>query len=178
LDVVGAAFGTNDDEAEDSRLAPPKSYMLARHNAHTLALTIERYARFYVLVEVKKVAVKIYKRLPGPFVAHYLEHKKAKLPKVSGLMTMPLVLPSGKLLATHGLNRELKAVFCLEPEIVQLVPKGVTDGEIAEAMRFLTDEWLADAPTNYAGKCTLIALALSVLERHVFGERPACRSRP
>lgn len=44
---------------------------------------------------------------------------------------------------------------------------------IEEAMRFLTDQWLVDVQTDYAGKCVLIALALSVLERELLRERPA-----
>jgi hypothetical protein len=40
-------------------------------------------------------------------------------------------------------------------------------------MRFLTDEWLIDVKTDYAGKCVLLALALTVIEHPVFGERPA-----
>ena len=164
------AAGSNDDEAEESRLPPPKSYTLASHNAHTLALAIEKYARFYVK---KKGGSIVYVRLPGSFVTSFLNFKKSKLPRVSSLMTMPLVLPSGELLAAYGLNRKLKTVFCLEPEIIRLLPQGaVTDREISEAMNFLTDEWLADVPTDYAGKCALVALALSVIERHLFGERP------
>jgi hypothetical protein len=40
-------------------------------------------------------------------------------------------------------------------------------------MRFLADEWLADVATDYAGKCTLIALALTIIERAALSERPA-----
>ena len=40
-------------------------------------------------------------------------------------------------------------------------------------MRFLTDEWLCDVETNYAGKCTLIAIALTIIERLLLPERPA-----
>jgi hypothetical protein len=169
------AEGSNDSEAEQSRLPPPKSYILARHNPCTLALAIERYARFYVDIQNKDGSTfRAHKRLQAGFIAHYLEFKKSKLPKVASLMTMPLVLPNGKLLASEGLNRDLKTVFCIEPKILQLLPQGaVSDSEIAEAMRFLTEDWLADVPTDYAGKCTLIALALSVLERQLLGERPA-----
>ena len=89
-------------------------------------------------------------------------------------MTMPIVLPDGKLLASNGLDRKLKTVFCIDPGIADLLPKGViSKSQIIEAMRFLTDEWLVDVPTDYAGKCTLIAVALSVLERQLLSERPA-----
>lgn len=169
------AAGSNDGDAGQSRLPPPKSYVISRHNPCSMELLIERYAGFYLVKKQKDGGeIRLPKRLPGCFVAHYLEHKKSKLPKVSGLMTMPLVLPDGRLLASSGLDRELKTVFCIEPGIVQLLPQGaISESQIAAAMRFLTDEWLADVLTNYVGRCTLIALALSVLERHLLGERPA-----
>jgi len=166
--------GSNNEEADESRLPPPKSAVLARHNTCTMALLIEQYARFFIIVKIMGVPVKVYTRLAGAFVTHFLEHKKSKLPKVSGLLTMPIVLPDGKLLASNGLDRDLKTVFCIEPLIIERLPKGtITDDQIARAMRFLTDEWFADVSTNYTGKCTLIALALSILERQLFNERPA-----
>ena len=84
------ASGSNDDEAAQSRLPPPKTYMLASHNACTLALLIERYARFWAK---NKQGDKYYKRLDSAFIKHFLEFKKSKLPRVGALMTMPIVLP-------------------------------------------------------------------------------------
>lgn len=40
-------------------------------------------------------------------------------------------------------------------------------------MRFLTDEWLADVATDYAGNCAIIAATMMILERALFPERPA-----
>ena len=40
-------------------------------------------------------------------------------------------------------------------------------------MRFLCDEWLCDVATDYTGKCTLIAAALTVMERSLLPDRPA-----
>jgi len=40
-------------------------------------------------------------------------------------------------------------------------------------MRFLADDWLIDVATDYEGKCILIALALTILERLLLPERPA-----
>jgi hypothetical protein len=39
-------------------------------------------------------------------------------------------------------------------------------------MRFLCDEWLVDVATDYAGKCVLIAAALTIIERAILPERP------
>ena len=40
-------------------------------------------------------------------------------------------------------------------------------------MQFLTDEWLCDVSTDYAGKCILIAAAMTIIERALLPERPA-----
>ena len=48
-----------------------------------------------------------------------------------------------------------------------------TDAAVREAMEFLCDEWLCDVATDYAGKCTLIAAALTVIERSLLPDRPA-----
>lgn len=39
-------------------------------------------------------------------------------------------------------------------------------------MQFLCDEWLCDVATDYAGKCGLIAAALSIIKRSLLPERP------
>ena len=54
------------------------------------------------------------------------------------------------------------------------MPAGrVLDAEVVKAIYFLTDQWLVDVQADYDGKCVLIALALSIIERDLFGERPA-----
>ena len=45
--------------------------------------------------------------------------------------------------------------------------------DAAGALRFLLDDWLVDVATDFAGKCVLIALALTMLERVLLPERPA-----
>jgi hypothetical protein len=44
---------------------------------------------------------------------------------------------------------------------------------VGEAMLFLTDDWLADVATDHAGKCSLIVLALAMIERSMLDQRPA-----
>ena len=39
-------------------------------------------------------------------------------------------------------------------------------------MTFLTDEWLVDVATDYAGKAVIIAAALTLIERSLLAERP------
>ena len=40
-------------------------------------------------------------------------------------------------------------------------------------MQFLCDDWLCDVATDYTGKCTIIAAALTIIERSLLDERPA-----
>ena len=40
-------------------------------------------------------------------------------------------------------------------------------------MRFLIDEWLCDVATNYRGKCILLAILATIIERNILPERPA-----
>ena len=169
------ASGANDAEEDVDRLPAPNLYTLAPHTQCSLALTIERYVGFVKRIRRKDGAtIEIPKRLPGVFVTHYLNYGGSRLPRVSALATMPIVLPNGQLLATNGLDRARRTVFRIEPEIVELMPAGcVLDAEVAEAINFLTDQWLVDVQADYDGKCVLIALALSIIERDLFGERPA-----
>ena len=77
------------------------------------------------------------------------------------------------MLAQNGIHRGL--LFELQPELLAIMPKreDCTPERVVEAMKFLTDEWLCDVPTDYAGKCILIAALASILERVLLPERPA-----
>ena len=142
---------------------------------YSLALAIEGYVAFFRRVKAKDGATfEVPKRLPASLVTHYLHHEKSTLPRVSSLSTMPIMLPSGQLLAANGLDRKRRIVFRIEREIIDLMPAGRVGGAAVEhAMKFLTDGWLIDVQTDYGGKAVLIALALSIIERDLFGERPA-----
>src|SRR5262249_58784677 len=47
-----------------------------------------------------------------------------------------------------------------------------TPERVKAAMEFLCDEWLVDVATDYAGKATIIAAALSLIERSLLPDRP------
>jgi hypothetical protein len=51
-------------------------------------------------------------------------------------------------------------------------PENCTEAAVAEAMRFLCDEWLCDVAADYVGKCVLLAAALSIIERSLLPDRP------
>jgi hypothetical protein len=116
-------------------------------------------------------------RLPSIFVKHYLKRDDAKdggLPIVSAISQLPIVLPNGDILTGRGLNRKYGIIFRVPEELEQLIPANseCTPHAAAKAMRFLTDEWLADVATDYAGKCTIIAATMMLLERALLPQRP------
>jgi hypothetical protein len=89
--------------------------------------------------------------------------------------TLPLVLADGGVLSGDRFDRLRGIDFRIQPEILACVPEpgSVTDNRVKAAMRFLTDEWLVDVATDYAGKCTIIAIALTIIERSFLDQRPA-----
>ncbi len=169
------ASSANNEEGDNSRLPAPKLHTLVRHTQCSMALTIERYVAFFKRTRRKDTeVVEVPKRLPGPYVTHYLDYSKSRLPCVSALATMPLVLSNGQLLTKNGLDRARRIVFRIDPKIVELMPAAPPEDDAVEhAIKFLTDEWLVDVQTDYPGKCVLIALALSIIERDLLAERPA-----
>ena len=113
--------------------------------------------------------------LSSAFVKHYLNRNDTALPIVSAIATLPLVTPDGTLLFQRGLDRARGIVFRVPSELMALMPKPeeCTDTAIAEAMRFLTEDWLCDVSTDYVGRAVLVAAALTIVERSALPERPA-----
>ena len=97
------------------------------------------------------------------------------LPRVRSVATMPVILPDGTMLSGHYLDRERRILFRVPERLEELLPEldDCTPEAVAEAVRFLTDEWLVDVATSYVDKLKLLALALTILERGVLPERPA-----
>src|SRR5258708_22695760 len=87
---------------------------------------------------------------------------------------MPIVLEDGKFLADNGLHKESGLLFCIPDEMLKWIPKKkeCTPGATKRAMDFLIDEWLCDVLTNYQGKCIIVAMALTLIERNLITQRP------
>ena len=171
--------GANEGEDKTSRLPAPAQHMLVHHDACSLALLIEQHVEFYKESKKKddppdSEPQRSPVALPSVFIDFYLKHRASRLPRVGAVMTLPVVLPSGELLATNGLHRRRKVAFCIEPALVAIMPqRPVLQAEVRAALAFLVDEWLVDVATDFTGKCTIVALALSCLERLILPERPA-----
>ena len=95
------------------------------------------------------------------------------LPTVIGVSTLPIVLPNGELLFGRGLDRKTGIVFRVPLNLWLPRAGDCDDDTVAQAMQFLCNEWLCDVATDYAGKCVVIACALTVIERMALPERPA-----
>jgi hypothetical protein len=148
-------------------LPPPKQWALKKMTEYEVAEMLEKYIDF-----VDKDGKSVH--CPTPFVRHYMNRDDGALPTVVAISTLPIVLADGNLLAPAGLDRLRGIVFKIEPELIKLMPKrDECNDEVREAMRFLTEEWLADVATDYAGKCSLIAMALTMIERSLLDQRPA-----
>jgi hypothetical protein len=154
------------------RLPAPEMPLLTPHDEYSMAHLIEKEIEFFKMDQdhnEREVA------LEPIFVRHYMKYRDSKLPVVTAIVTSPLVLPDGTLLATQGIDRERALIFRLQPELLALLPdkKDCTSAAVVDAMRFLTDEWLVDVAADYEGKCILVAATATVLERAVLPERPA-----
>jgi len=145
--------------------------LLSQHDRYSLAHLTERHIEFVAegIEGLQPTA------LHPVFVEHYLHYRESKLPLVSSVITAPLVLPNGALLAPVGLDRERRLVARIEPGLRALlpVPDDCTERRAAAALDFLANIWLCDVATDFSGKCVLVAYALSIIERVLLPERPA-----
>lgn len=166
--------GSNQNEpVGSSRLPAPVMPLLSAHDSTTLSHVVERHVEWVKTTADGVVPV----ALPPVFVDHFMVYRDSTLPRVGAVVTAPLVLPDGKLLAPNGLDRDRQIVFRIPPEMRRHLPQPndpvPTAKEARDALAFLTDEWLVDVATDFAGKCVLVAMALTILQRTLLPERPA-----
>jgi hypothetical protein len=166
------AFTNANDAQEDGQttpqLPPPEQWVISCMNEMEVAEMIEKHIDF---VEPNGRSV----HLPMPFVRHYVKRDDSALPFLAAISTAPLVLADGRQLAPDGLDRERGIAFIIAKELRKVVPEREDcDASAArKAMQFLCDEWLVDVATDFAGKCTVIAAALTIIERSLLPERLA-----
>jgi hypothetical protein len=164
------AEDANGEGDPDTRLPAPEQALLHRLSRAEAGELIERYIDYFEpgIVEERSV------HLNPAFVDHFLKRNDRILPVVSAVSTLPLVLPSGALLCGPGLVRTLGTIFRIPPKLRDVLPsEHCTPSRVVGAMRFLTEDWLCDVTTSYAGKCVLISCGLSIIERVLLDQRPA-----
>jgi hypothetical protein len=155
-----------------TRLPSPEQWALVKMNEMETAEMIERHIDY---IKVNEETGDRSVHLPTQFVRHYMNRDDGVLPTVVAIATLPIVLADGELLALDGLDRSRGIIFEIQKEMRAIMPRPEerTDRAVRAAMRFLCDEWLCDVATDYTGKCTLIAAALTIIERSLLDERPA-----
>lgn len=150
-------------------LPPPEQWVIVKMNEMELAEEIEKYID-YVDEDGRSV------HFPMQFARHYMKRDDGALPTIVAVSTLPIILADGGVLAMHDdFDDERGIAFKIPKEVMAVLPRRAEcrPDVVREAMRFLCDEWLCDVAADYAGKCTTIAAALTVIERSLLPERPA-----
>jgi hypothetical protein len=149
-------------------LPTPEQWVLKKLTVEQMAEEIERHIDF---VDRDGRSV----QLPTKFVRHFMNRDDGALPTIVAVSTLPLVFADGGVWAEDRLDQLRGIDFRIQPEVSACVPKpgSVTADGVIEAMTFLTEKWLVDVATDYAGKCTIIAAALTIIERCLLDQRPA-----
>jgi hypothetical protein len=155
--------GANDEEDVKDRLPAPEQPLLTRLNDMQTAELIEHHIEF--VNKGRSV------HLGTDFVRHFRQRTDG-LPLVVAVATAPVVLGDGSVLRSNGLDRDRGIIFRIPAQLLALLPTSVTEERVAEAMRFLFDEWLCDVATDLVGRSILVADALTIIERSALPERP------
>jgi hypothetical protein len=154
-----------------TRLPPPEQWVLSKMSEMEVAEMIEEHIDYYT---VDEDGTRRSVHLPTPFVRHFMKRSDRVLPTVVAIATSPIVLADGGLLAPDGLDRLRGIQFIIQDELrsVILQRKDCAPERVKAAMEFLCDQWLVDVATDCAGKCTIIAAALTLIERTLLPDRP------
>jgi hypothetical protein len=155
-----------------TKLPAPEQWVLQRMNEMEVAEMIEEHIDYYVENEEgERRSV----HLPMQFVRHYVKRPNDNaLPTVVAIATAPIVLADGALLMPDGLDRDRGIIFIIQDELRAIIPaaQDCTPERVQAAMKFLCEEWLCDMATDYAGKATIVAAALTLIERSLLPDRP------
>lgn len=165
------AFAAAATPANKSSLPPPEQWGLRRLDDTQVAEMIERYIDFVVVGDDGERSV----HLQSTFVKHFMQRDDSVLPTIVAVATLPIVLADGGVLgAANGIDRARGIWFEIQNEVRAIVPRpdACDDAAVSGAMNFLTESWLVDVDTDYAGKCSVVAAALSIIERSLLDHRP------
>ena len=159
------AFSGDDGEEAEA----PEQWTIGRLDEYGLTEEIERLVN-YVDEDGRSVAP------PRRLVRAYTSRDDRVLHVLSAIATQPIVLADGVILGRDSGFEPTRGIHFMVPEAIAAAgaeARGLHDRRSsAQQMQFLTDDWLVDVKTNYAGKCVAIAEALTIIERSLLPERP------
>jgi len=160
-----------EEETTKDKLPPPEQWVICKMSEMEVAEMIEQHIDFYV---EDKNGDRRSVHLPTLFVRHFMRRDDGVLPTVVAIATAPIVLADGVLLAPEGLDRLRGIQFIIPDELRSAIPQAqdCSAERVKAAMEFLCDEWLVDVATDFTGKATIIAAALTLIERSLLPDRP------
>jgi hypothetical protein len=82
---------------------------------------------------------------------------------------------SRAILSKNGLHHDLQLIFRVQAPLLNVLldPASITPDIARSAYQYLTDKWLTDIDTDGEGKAIIIALAMTLIQRHLLSARPA-----
>jgi hypothetical protein len=170
LHLLTADSANSAGEEPEEAMKPPAEPLLAELSPTGIELLLEHYIRWVVYTGEGSY----FGALPGPFIKALIEYSPSAIPVVRAINTGPLVTMSGRIITGVGLDRDTGLIHRIDPVLRSCLPADRPgEQEIKEALTFLLEEWLIDVALDTTGKCVVILLALTVLERTLLPERPA-----
>ena len=154
-----------------TRLPPPEQWVLSKMNEMEVAEMIEQHIDFYTVDEDgNRRSV----HLPTPFVRHFMKRSDGALPTSSRSRRRPSCWRMASCwrrtasTACAASSSSSRTSCARSSRSARTAPRSA----VKAAMEFLCDEWLVDVATDYTGKATIIAAALTLIERSLLPDRP------
>jgi hypothetical protein len=165
---------TANADTDGTRIPAPQEQLLTTMTPTTVNMLIEKY---FAWEKTDKDGVYLYNGVLGErFINSFMQLPPADscLPHIRAVVTAPVILDDSNVLDGIGLDRDSGLYYAIESWMRDCLPAGViTADDVREEVRFLRDEWLVDVLTDSQGKLVIIAMCLSMIERHLLPERPA-----
>ena len=102
-----------------------------------------------------------------------LSWEETKIPPCAGFQQLPLVLPDGRCKGGRGYDPATQLMFRVPQQLDDMLAgrRSYRVEAARKAYRFLTEDWLGDVLTDDFGKAALVAICLTIIERHLLDER-------
>ena len=170
MPLFGFAAEDADEDNGSGRLELPKTWGIDELLDPTaIQMEVERFICFQENSDkaVSNVA------LPAAFCHALNMYTSTAIPTIHGIQTMPMVI-NRQIVASDGFDEDLGIYFAISHDLRDILPD---ENEcILEAVQrefdWLCDAWLVDVATTRHGKASAIALACTVIARHVLRVKP------